>query len=290
MGLFNRKKRLSTLLDDLPDAMGGGGVSDRYGIANQPAYHDQGSYGDPSAGDVGGPPQHKGFNWGRAALGFLGGPGVAEAFQRKDELELQRQRFQEVQQQHAEAQAQMQQIYHTIDNDPGLSPQDRAYAKMNPKGYVENYLQRFKPFDNGPQGGSRGLPGPDGQIGSYQVAPRTDENGSMFGPTTYGVGQDNRPPPVIQPGTKIVPLQQGGTAPVFNAVTGAPMTNGQMRQRAEGSTAPPGQSSEAALRAQAEEAIRNGADPAAVNARLQALLNGGAGPAAARGGFLRKRF
>jgi hypothetical protein len=51
-----------------------------------------------------------------------------------------------------------------IDADPGLSPQDKAYAKLNPKAYLDSYMQRFQPMQFGPGGGSRGFPNAGGQL------------------------------------------------------------------------------------------------------------------------------
>lgn len=126
-----------------------------------------------------------------------------------------------------EAQAeQLRQLHATIDADPALSPQDKAYAKANPKAYIENYLQRFKPFDSGPQGGSRGLPGQGGRIQDWQMAPRIDSDGNEFGP-----GTGMAPAPIIRRGTKTMVIPEGGSIGAVDAISGQELGAGEVRAR-----------------------------------------------------------
>lgn len=142
------------------------------------------------------------FDWGAAALSFMGVD---------PQMFIQRRRQKAEEEQQAQTNA-------IIDADPSLSPQDKAYAKLNPKAYLDNYMQRFQPMNTGPGGGSRGLPGPGGQIASWQTAPRFDDNGTIYAP-----GTGTSAPQVLQRGTKAVPIQQGGHVDILDSITGRPM-------------------------------------------------------------------
>lgn len=120
----------------------------------------------------------------------------------------------------------LKELHATIEADPALSPQDKAYAKANPKAYMENYLARFKPFDNGPQGGSRGLPGPGGMIQNYQMAPRIDSDGNEFGP-----GNGLEAAPIIRRGVKSLVIPDGGTIGAVDAIGGQELGQQEIARR-----------------------------------------------------------
>jgi hypothetical protein len=125
------------------------------------------------------------------------------------------------QQKTKEAQAaaeQLRQVYAAIDSDPSLSPLDRQYAKANPDAYIKVRMERFRPLDSGPGGGSRGLPGPNGEITNWQTAPRFDNDGNIYGP-----GTGTTLPPLLQRGTKAVPVQPGGEVRIHDSISGRPV-------------------------------------------------------------------
>jgi hypothetical protein len=128
--------------------------------------------------------------------------------------------------QERKAQQDEAQLEATIDSDPRLNtPELKAYAKANPKAYIENLMQMFQPRQFGPGGGSLGLPDSTGHL-SFQTAPRFDDNGTIYGP-----GNGTSAPPILQRGTKTVPLQPGGSTDVRDAISGAQvMSDGSVPQ------------------------------------------------------------
>lgn len=121
--------------------------------------------------------------------------------------------------------AQLEQLHAVIDADTGLSPQDKAYAKANPKAYIENYMERFSPMNVGPGGGSRGLPGAGGAINNWIQAPRVDEDGSSYAAQT---GDGTTPQKMLREGFKFVPVAPGGRVAVHGATTGREITRGEV--------------------------------------------------------------
>lgn len=207
------------------------------------------------------------FNWGNALAGFFGGPDVVETLRRRQEAKAK-----------AEAEAaEIAKVHATIDADPALSdPLAKAYAKANPKAYIENYMTRFQSRQFGASGGSIYTPGADGER-QWQMAPsRHEYQGSVFDVAGGSPGQKMSVTPQHE-GTQWVTPQPGTTAFGVNSFSGTPRS-------AEGGSAAPvapigGLSPE--LREMAADAIRQGADPAQVMKRLQDMMNGGAGAATA---------
>lgn len=172
----------------------------------------------PSAGAA--KKKKKSFNWGDAALAAFGVP-VEQLRDRRMKRALMEQNQIKFQQQQAE----QAQLDAAIESDPLLNtPQLKAYAKANPKAYIENVMQRFQPRQFAAGGGSLGLPNASGKL-DFQTAPRFDDNGTIYGP-----GNGATTPPVLQRGTKAIPLQPGGRTDIVDAITGepkmAPMSSG----------------------------------------------------------------
>lgn len=122
------------------------------------------------------------------------------------------------------AEAERAQMHAIIDSDKDLSPLDREYAKRFPEAYIKVRMERFKPLDSGAAGGSRGLPGPNGTISNWQMAPSRHEfQGSVYDVT--GGAPDARKPVIPQhEGTQWVTPQPGTTAFGVNSFSGLPRT------------------------------------------------------------------
>lgn len=240
MGLFgpNRKKSLWDSLSGMSDPSGpidpGMTSSPGYDPSSDPRYSDT----DPSIGSVGGPPK-KGFNWGRAAMGFIGGPGVVSALRQKDALELQQQKYAEQQQQTMQNQL----AAYQWAKSHGYSEDDARALAVHPETVAAMVQANHAPqhFDSG--GGSVY------QDGKFTIAPserqlgrdiiRTDSDGNtntvfsgiepvpVQGMGVYG--WNNKGP--VNPG-------QGGAPPRPSA--GGTMTDEQiaeMERRARGGAA-----------------------------------------------------
>lgn len=142
-------------------------------------------------------PDHK-FDWGAAALSFLGVDPQLFIQKRRQKAE----------------EAQQAQVNAIIDADPSLSPEDKAYAKLNPSEYVKNYMTRFQARQFGPEGGSLGLPNAGGQL-SFQTAPRFDSDGNIYAP-----GNGTTVPQILQRGVKSIPVADGGHLYGVDAING----------------------------------------------------------------------
>lgn len=119
----------------------------------------------------------------------------------------------------------LKQLHATIDSDPALSPQDKAYAKANPKAYIEHYMSRFEQRQFGPGGGSVSTPAAGGQT-NWQTAPRFDDDGNIYAP-----GNGTSAPEILQRGTKAVPVTAGGEVKVLDALSGAPLKRSDVQAR-----------------------------------------------------------
>jgi len=74
------------------------------------------------------PTQHHKFDIGAALAGFFGVPASVFINRRAGQ----------------DAEAQQQQLNAIIDADQDLSPQDKAYAKLNPKAYIDARMTRYQ--------------------------------------------------------------------------------------------------------------------------------------------------
>ncbi len=117
--------------------------------------------------------------------------------------------------------AQLQQIYHAIDQDPNLpTPEAKSWARMNPKAYADVMLQRFQTRQFGPGGGSVMTPGANGP--QWQQAPSRHEfQGSVYDVGPSAPGQKATVTPQHE-GTQWVTPQPGTTAFGVNSFSGVP--------------------------------------------------------------------
>lgn len=151
----------------------------------------------------------------------------------------------------------------------GLGMDKTAIAAMSPQQRSQMVMERLQPRQFGPEGGSLGIPGADGQM-AYQQAPWQRQ----IGRSIIGGGPNGAAPQTIYEGVEPVSVPEGGSV---YGMTGT----GRIVSGAEppAPVPPPGgRPDEATLRAQAEEAIRQGADPVQVRQRLEQMLRGGASP------------
>jgi hypothetical protein len=96
-----------------------------------------------------------------------------------------------------------------------LSPQDKAYAKLNPKqAYIEQRHEIASAPTIRPGGGSRGTWARMGQIELPDRAALRRQRHDLR------PGQRHGAPPVLQRGTKAVPGQPGGQVQIVDAITG----------------------------------------------------------------------
>jgi hypothetical protein len=168
--------------------------------------------------------------FGKAARGLFGGfnDGTfaeAQAYLKGDyagasEIAAQGEKLRLLRDKDRREQAEIAAVHAQIDQDPSLSPEAKAYAKANPKAYIENYLKRYSPFDNGAAGGSRGMLQADGTY-KYEMAPsRHEYQGSVY---DVGGGPQGAPMKVTpqHEGTMYVTPQPGTEAFPVNSFTGA---------------------------------------------------------------------
>lgn len=206
----------------------------------------------------GGRSPEKKFDWGRAALGFFGGPSVVQSMSRQDALELER----EKQEQQSKALSAVRsglkaRGYRDTDIDVILANPENASKLI-----TETLVTR--------QGGAEGMTVRSIDPGTGAASTETTagwHNGDYFGGSS-GSGAPQR----LYQGEKVFPVEKGGYLGVYGGPQGG-------TPAATPQATPGARSDEAALREQAAEAIRNGADPAAVAERLQRMI-GGAGSAA----------
>lgn len=176
------------------------------------------------------------FDWGEAALGLFADPRV---------MALRRQRLDEQAKEQAEA-GELAKLQSMIDADPTLqTPQDKAYAKANPKAYLENYLTRFQSRQFGPGGGSISTPGAGGAP-QFQMAPsRHEYQGSVYDVAGGPMGAKAPVTPQHE-GTQWVTPNTGATAIPVNSFTGARRDGGdpsglpRVSTPAEAAQLPPG--------------------------------------------------
>lgn len=162
--------------------------------------------------------------------GFLAGMGAPGGGQM---LNAYHQRRQSAAEAEAEAAA-LVPVYQQIDADPNLSPEHKAYAKANPKAYIEQVMKVYAPMDAGAAGGSRSVRQADGTYKAYVAPSRHEYQGSVYDVGGGVPGAKAQVTPQHE-GTQWVTPQPGTTAFGVNSFSGMPRAG-------EAATAPTGES------------------------------------------------
>jgi hypothetical protein len=209
----------------------------------------------------------RGFNWGNALLGLVGGPGVAQALQHRRRTSL------------AEAEAEREQQAEGSRMAALAGMRDRQGRPLFTKEMIAGMreeeasrlaLEHYQPRQFASGGGSV----LDPRSGEFTQAPSRHESyGTVFdvpgGPGEATVRRRGHQMVPVQPGGRVEVIDSWdpfGEAPATTAPTAAPTTATPQGQ--------PAPLDEAALRERARQAILRGADPREVNARLDQLLRG----------------
>ncbi len=169
-----------------------------------------------------------------------------------------------------------------IDNDPGLAPRDKVYAKANPEAYIKSRMSRYDQVEMGPQGGSVGGRDAQGNMQWQQAPGRYQVDDALV-----QTGANGEQPKAIweSPYPKVVPGPDGSFNQVDRVgVAGLNSLNGQGSPQPGGygglpdPLAPRPSSGPVAVRSPQEiEALPDGAEYIAPDGRRFRKQTGGAG-------------
>jgi hypothetical protein len=176
----------------------------------------------------------QGFDWGRAALSFLGaGPQLQQNDARRAQAAALALRQQEAERE----QGLRSSLFNNLVKQ-GMDPGQAELAMSNPEAFGTEFNTRFRTREQGAAGGSTFTPNLNGQGGMTRMAPSRHEfQGSVFdvgGVDANGHGGAVTP---RHQGVQVVPLQPGGELAGVNSFTGreVPLAGSALQQEA-----PPG--------------------------------------------------